>query len=245
MSGLVSVSFRSLSPEQILCRLEGTGLTSIEWGGDIHVPAGDIVTARSVRDLTAAAHLRTFSYGSYYRTGASDPADFVRVLASAEALDTDIIRIWAYTKSRAALDDEQYARVVADTRRICDMAPHMTLCTECHHGTLTEDPEATLAFLADVGRDNLKTYWQPNQFRPFKDNLASAALLAPHCRGVHVFDWSANARFPLAHGREPWRHYIDTIKFFSPGAEFLLEFMHDDRPESLPDAAATLCGWLA
>jgi len=47
-TGLVSVTFRKLSPTQIVNPVSKVGLQGIEWGGDIHVPTGDIYKAREV-----------------------------------------------------------------------------------------------------------------------------------------------------------------------------------------------------
>ena len=44
--GLVSVSFRPHTPEDILKAMQCAGLNYIEWGGDVHVPHGDEKTAR-------------------------------------------------------------------------------------------------------------------------------------------------------------------------------------------------------
>lgn len=259
MPGLVSVSFRQLSPEDILARMTTCGLDCIEWGGDIHVPAGDIATATRVRALSEAAGVRIHAYGSYYRIGASSPADFAAALTSAEALDAPIIRVWAYTQSRPAVEGDTYARIVADARRICDTAPDRLICLECHHGTLTEDYTDALDFIRTVARPNLRTYFQPNQFRDFAYNLAAARALAPLCHGVHTFSWSGNQKFPLNAPPHDtyWAAYIAAIReatretprpasgATNPAPEFLLEFMHDGRPESLPAAAATLRAWLA
>ena len=55
--GLVSISFRSLSPEEIIRIAKAAGLSAIEWGGDVHVPFGEIETARRVGEITRAAGL--------------------------------------------------------------------------------------------------------------------------------------------------------------------------------------------
>jgi hypothetical protein len=41
-TGLVSVTFRQLSAEEIIKLVVCAGLEGIEWGGDIHVPHGDL-----------------------------------------------------------------------------------------------------------------------------------------------------------------------------------------------------------
>ena len=73
--GLVSVSFRGESPETILHEARAAGLRAIEWGGDVHVPPGDLENARRIGAATREAGLSVAAYGSYYRLGtAEDPA---------------------------------------------------------------------------------------------------------------------------------------------------------------------------
>ena len=92
--GLVSISFRKLSWQDTLSLAKTAGLEAIEWGGDVHVPHGDVALAREVGEATRAAGLEVAAYGSYYRLGEPAP-DFSDVLASAKALGAPIIRIWA------------------------------------------------------------------------------------------------------------------------------------------------------
>ena len=67
MTGLTSVTFRHLSPSEIIRLAQKANMDGIEWGGDIHVPAGDKPTAKIVKEQTMHAGLQVFSYGSYYR----------------------------------------------------------------------------------------------------------------------------------------------------------------------------------
>ena len=114
-SGLVSITFRSLTPEQIIDLCVEAKIEGIEWGGDIHVPHGDIETATRVGSLTRAASIATPTYGSYYRVGKSedDGLAFDQVLASAVALETPAIRVWAGSMDSADADEaEGFARDV-------------------------------------------------------------------------------------------------------------------------------------
>ena len=63
-TGLVSISFRGSAPKEIAEAARGCGLSEIEWGSDVHVPAGDAETARAVRALTEQNGLRAGSYGT-------------------------------------------------------------------------------------------------------------------------------------------------------------------------------------
>src|SRR5688572_22964962 len=92
-SGLVSVTFRKLGPREIVQLASTAGLRGIEWGGDIHVPAGDLQTARAVRQISADAGLQVLAYGSYFRFQPGEA--FELVLETAVALGAPLIRIWA------------------------------------------------------------------------------------------------------------------------------------------------------
>ena len=59
-NGLVSISFRDFSPEKIVKMCAKAGLDGIEWGGDIHVPHGNLQVAVAVREITAAARIEPF-----------------------------------------------------------------------------------------------------------------------------------------------------------------------------------------
>ena len=164
-AGLVSVSFREERPESILREASAAGLSGIEWGGDVHVPPGDLDTARSVARLTAGAGLQVFAYGSYYRLGMSaNPAsDFLPVLDTAEALGAPFIRLWGGRKGSAALSRPEFEQMAGEMRILAGLAAEreITLTLECHAGTLTDDYPSSLRFLALVGRPNVQMYWLP------------------------------------------------------------------------------------
>lgn len=52
-TGLTSVTFRNLGIEQIVSLAGAAGADSIEWGGDIHVPPGDLSAARRAAAASA------------------------------------------------------------------------------------------------------------------------------------------------------------------------------------------------
>ena len=96
-SGLCSVTFRNLFPEQVAELVAQAGLDGIEWGGDVHVPTSDLAHAGKVQRLTHEHGLRVASYGSYYRLVASEEGKqpFEWTLETAVALGAPEIRVWA------------------------------------------------------------------------------------------------------------------------------------------------------
>ncbi len=97
--GLCSVTFRQLDPPALLDLAARAGLAAVEWGADVHVPVGDLATARDVAARTADAGLAVASYGSYWRAG---PEDVGPVLATARALGAPRVRVWAGRPARPA-----------------------------------------------------------------------------------------------------------------------------------------------
>ena len=92
--GLVSVTFRALSPAQVVDLVRQAGLRGIEWGGDIHAPPGNAARAREVRHLSLEAGLSVAAYGSYYRAAQSEAAGmpFAHVLDTA-GIRTDYVEL--------------------------------------------------------------------------------------------------------------------------------------------------------
>ena len=88
-------------------------------------------------------------------------------------------------------------------------------------------------------------FWQPNQFLSHEENMEACRALLPYIQRVHTFSWEGNGRYPLADHADRWKEYMDILKE-SPNASMplMLEFMHDNRPETLPETARTLLDWI-
>lgn len=140
--GLTSVTFRQLSPLEVIKLVERSPLTYIEWGGDVHVPHGDIKLAEQIYQMTVDGGLKISSYGSYYFVGESEPTglSFQKVLDTAIALKAPVIRIWAGRKGSMETDEFYRNMVIEDSLLIADMAASegIQLAYEYHAGTLTD-----------------------------------------------------------------------------------------------------------
>ncbi|MGM9637356.1 MAG: sugar phosphate isomerase/epimerase family protein [Eubacteriales bacterium] len=243
-SGLVSVSFRSLSPEEIIRAAARAGLSNIEWGGDVHLPPGDMELAHRIFGLTQAAGLQVSSYGSYFRIGVTPVEQFASVLATASALSAPIVRIWAYDRFLPECSGETWDDLVRQGAEIAQMAEDagIRVCLECHNHTLTEDYHSALKFMEAVNHPALQMYWQPNEKRDFDYNMRAVKALASYTEGIHVFHWDEHKHYPLAEGIEEWRAYLSVFQEKSSKKQLplLLEFMPDNQIESLPAEADTL-----
>ena len=246
-SGLVSITFRKLSPEKIVDLCVRAQLTGIEWGGDVHVPPGDPATAKRVAALTRDAGLEVAAYGSYFRLGAQPVDEFAPVLDSASALRAPIIRVWAGKMGSASTDEPSWQRTIDDGRAIAQLAADrdIRIATEWHGHTLTDTAPAARRLLDGIDHPHFGTYWQPHQRMRFEDCLTDMETALPRLLGVHVFHWDVQTvdKRPLAEGEHVWPTYLRKLGTARP-TYALLEFVRNDNPDQLLDDARTLNGWL-
>jgi 3-dehydroshikimate dehydratase len=261
-SGLVSVTFRKLSVAEVAQWAYRASLSAIEWGGDVHVPHGDIEAARGARAETIERGLVVSSYGSYYRIGESEKQglSFDAVLDTALELETEMVRVWAGSHDSQGYSAAEWSVAVEDARRICQLAAvaGVTIALEYHGKTITNTLDSTLRFLQDVSQANLKTYWQPRTGVSQEQNMAELTAVLPYLANVHVFQWTKGEdgktlRHALSEGREEWAEYLKAVleKGVRPREEkgseeryALLEFVKDDEPKQLFEDADVLTNLL-
>jgi 3-dehydroshikimate dehydratase len=248
--GLVSITFRSLSPKHIIELVARAGLSGIEWGSDVHVPHGKPALAKELAKMTRDAGLSSAAYGSYYRVG-NEPADlFPHLVDAAIALETRIIRVWAGHLGSDQTDAAGRQRVTKDARRISELAAAagLTIACEWHGGTLTDTAESAKQLFADVDHPAFRTYWQPHRLMALQQCLEDMETAKPRLVGLHVFQWNVGNgdREPLADGQALWRKYLAAAKSSLPEDSFaLLEFVKDDSPDQFLRDAQILRQWLS
>ncbi len=244
-SGLCSISFRELSVDEMVDLCQKAKIDGIEWGGDVHVPPGDIELAQSVKAKTEAAGLKVCSYGSYYRCDSEESA-FSEVLDSADALGATVIRVWAGRKGSNDADADYRAEVAEHLRRAVIAAREMdiTIALEYHGGTLTDTQASAQQLLNEVGLPELKLYWQPRTAQgDLKSNLAELKAALPHLAHVHCFHWGKagfKERHPLLDGTSDWKAYLEPIRALEGDRYVILEFVKDNSPEQFLEDASVL-----
>lgn len=248
-TGLVSITFRKLSPEEIVKLVSQAGLQEIEWGGDVHVPHGDVQRAEKVRRLTESAGLRTAAYGSYYRLGAEPGKSpvFADVLASATALGAPTIRVWPGTRASAEADAAYRTQVAEELHTIADEAAraNIGISLEFHANTLTDTTDSAVALLDAVPHTNVRTLWQPPNGAPLEYCVEGLRQVLPRSGNIHVFHWwpTAGDRHPLTDGTERWREYLEILRATGKERALLLEFVRGDDPAQFLEDATTLKAW--
>ncbi len=238
-TGLTSVTFRNKSAAEIVECAKKANLCGIEWGGDIHVPPGDLIQAEYVANLTESSGLEVLSYGSYFRAGSCD--DFTDILATAVTLNAPIIRIWAGCISPYKISDNEFVRLVNTIKTACLLAKekNITVALEYHRGSMTETTDGALRLINAVGCDNLKTYWQPNPEISHMEHLSEIDMLLPWIVGYHVFYWKEDStRLSLSEGFDEWKEYLQKGKSANPN--LLIEFVKKDNSKHFYEDAKAL-----
>ena len=237
--GLVSVSFRPAAPEAVIQAAKAAGLSCIEWGSDVHAPCQDTDRLDQIVRLQAQYGIGCCSYGTYFRLGVTPLAELEGYILVAKRLGTNVLRLWAGKQSPWEFSAKDKEKLFADSKAAAQMAERagVVLCLECHKKTYTETAEAALALLQAVDSPAFRMYWQPNQSRTPAENLENARALRNYVNHIHVFQWKDKDRFSLAEGLAEWQDYLAE---FAGERCLLLEFMPDDRLESLPAEAEAL-----
>ncbi|WP_433273476.1 sugar phosphate isomerase/epimerase family protein [Actinosynnema sp. CS-041913] len=245
-AGLASVTFRDRPVEQVVGLAADAGLGVVEWGGDVHVPPGDLAGAARAARLCRENGLAVGTYGSYYKPGASDPADFAPVLATAEALGAPRIRVWAGVKGSADVGPAERAVITDDLRRCAESAAGrgIAVTAEHHVESLTDELGSAVRLLDDV---DLVAHWQPREAPDVRDCLTEVTALLPRLAAVHAFSWGPDGfteRLPLSARADLWQPLLNLLAEDGRDRHVVLEFVPDDSPEAFRRDAATLLAWL-
>ena len=237
--GLVSISFRKHTPEEIIQAVKAAGLSCIEWGSDVHAPCKDTDILQSIAALQKEYGVECSSYGTYFNLETHSLNDLPAYIAAAKILGTNILRLWGGTRKGADMTEEELATFTDTCRRAAVMAEeqNVILCLECHMRSVTETPDYAASLMEAVNSPHFRMYWQPFQWLDTEGSLAVAKAVAPYARHIPVFNWRGGDRFPLLDAVEDWKAYLTA---FTTPRTLLLEFMPDDRMESLPTEADAL-----
>ena len=234
--GLCSVSFRKHTPEEILRAMKAADLSVIEWGSDVHCPPDK---AEEIFELQKQYGIKCCSYGTYFRLGVTPIEELAAYIRAVKMLGTDVLRLWCGDKNSedyAESGKRELFTVCKEAAEIAE-AEDVTLCMECHNNTYTNAKESALELMRAVDSEHFRMYWQPNQHKSEEENVLYAKLLSPYTKNIHVFNWKDKEKYPLRDAKDVWKSYLSC---FDDNINLLLEFMPDNKIESLKNEAAAL-----
>ena len=234
--GLCSVSFRKNTPEEILQAMKAAELSVIEWGSDVHCPPEK---ANEIARLQRQYGIRCCSYGTYFRVGVTPICELEKYIKAAKTLGTNVLRLWCGDKNSEDYAESEKRNLFAACNAAAKIAEAegVTLCMECHIQTYTNAKESALELMKAVDSKHFRMYWQPNQFRSHEENIEYARLISDSTVNIHVFNWTEKEKHPLKDATGLWKTYLSC---FEDGKNLLLEFMPDDKIESLKSEAEAL-----
>ena len=230
--GLCSVTFRKKAIEEITDIAKKAGIGFIEWGADVHVRTID--DAKKVKELCSKADIKISSYGSYFNSAVYNEDKWIEVCEIAKEMGAESIRIWLGKKNSQITSETEYALLLENMAKMCDIASQysLTVCPECHDNTFNNNTDAFLRFAAELNRDNFKTYFQSRYFRMEYD-LDRIDRTYDYIKDVHVSyrDLKREQLF-----RKKDRNYLDTLlkKLMSKSFDgiIMVEFVSSDSEKN-------------
>lgn len=250
-TGIVSVTFRKKTIDEIIRLAKSNSLECIEVGSDVHAPKDDPENCRRIAALAADSGIEIISYGSYYKLGQyeSPEAEFQCYISAAKLLKAKNIRIWAGVRGSADIGPDERSRLTAEARLCARLAAEagLTMSFEYHGGTLTDGCDSALKLMDDIAADNVSLYWQPNQYKDTDFNTSALKRVLPFVSNIHVFAWDARGgsclRFPLDGHKAAWHEYLDILSADKKEHALLMEFVKDDSDAHFIEDAKTLSEW--
>ena len=238
-TGVVSVSFRKLSVDEVIRYTKEAGLSAIEWGSDVHAPYTDMEKIEYIAKAQKEAGLYCPSYGTYFKLGEHDTEELRGYIAAAKVLGTNVLRLWCGNKNYADLTPEEREHIITESKKAAKIAEELgaVLCMECHNNSFTNSLEGALDLMKSVDSTAFRMYWQPATKETLESNIEYATNIAPYTYTVHVYYYQDGVKHPLADGTAQWKRYLEC---FDGSQHLLLEFMPDNSPESLATEAKTL-----
>ncbi len=239
--GLCSVTFRSLSYEDVIRHAKAAGIEGIEWGEcDNHVVLGDEARIIDIREKTKANGLEVFSLGAYCTM--TDEDDWKQSLEAALLLETAVIRVWAGEIGSESCPKAEYDAIVRNTQKLADAAAEhgITIGFEFHPNTLADSAEAAIKLIKAIDRKNVGMYWQRNA-EDVEGDLADIEALKPYMvKHFHINHYVPGEGYLLLEelGDKLEKYYVDFKD--DDSYRVMIEFVKDENPENLIKDGATM-----
>ncbi len=238
-TGVVSVSFRKLSVDEVIKLVGESGLKAIEWGSDVHAPYTDRERLEYIAKAQKDAGLYCPSYGTYFKLGEHPTEELRGYIEAAKILGTNILRLWCGNKKYEDMTAEEIDHLFGEAKKAAKIAEEKgaVLCMECHNNSCTETLDGALAIINAVDSPAFRMYWQPATKAGFENNMKYAEAIAPYTYTIHSYYYKDGVQLSLDEGIDEWKKYLEC---FDGTQHILLEFMPGGDPAALNAEAAAL-----
>lgn len=232
-SGFTSTSLRKYSIEEVVKAAVKSGASVIEWGSDYHIKNPN--DAKKARALCDEFGIKTSAYGSYYRIGSDNFDEWERLCENATILDAKCIRTWLGKKGSKMTSEKEYSELINQTMRLSDKANEygLIIANECHPNTYNDTTESSIKYLEDVGRENVRTYYQ-SWYRNKKSDLEKLDRLFNYITDVHI-SFSELKKFQMFHKKDPEfiKDILQQLAVRNFNGNILIEFTKGGKLDSL------------
>lgn len=215
--GLVSSSFSTFSPQDVLKFAANTGFEGIEWAAEAHLQPGDKAAAQSLMMETLMARLSIVSYAALYRVspGKETGLGFQSLLDTASILQAPILRIFAGHVPYDREQDEARNRLLEELKRLGDLAAQrgITLCLSFGKGTALEEYKAARRLLGELGHAFVRIAWEPLPGARPEESSATIEEFAASTALVIARQTDTHGRgSPLSAEGELWTRRVEAFR---------------------------------
>lgn len=234
--GMASVAFRQLTAEQMISFATDIHMDIIEWNF-CHVPTGEEKRANEISRLCQQEGLEVSAYHSdaCVSSNATKQASFEAVLATAQSLGTNCLRIRAGEISSEKAEEDALRYFTEHAEQLAQEAEEcgMEICFPFCENSLFDNYNVVIALLERMNAKNVFVDWRPNRTTSMIYNIYELKMMLRYIKNVHVFYQNTlGESLPLVEGRDGWQQYIKILRS-KPERALLLESVQNDSPEEM------------
>ncbi len=215
------------------CNCDGVEI----WGKNGHLPynASDR-EIESVKAMCSQRGLDIITYGSYLKL-ITDEFDnqYKQNIDCAAKLGARMIRIWAGNIPSKLAKDDIVANAVKQLKILADYATDkgITIVIENHDNSLADNSEMILRLIESVGKNNIKSYWQPSFREDKEDWYRALENLITVLGGIHAQNYSGgyNERKQTFNGDVNYKKIADILKSHKKRCPIFVEFPAPGEPK--------------
>ena len=225
--------------EDLLAPIAAAGFSAVEvWQNHAALLAPkELESLRRKADAVGVSFPIVGMYPQFHLEAEERRAELARfdaMMGTMRVLGARVLKLMPGRVPSVKLTPELWARSVEFVRevlaRTAGAGPMVPL--ETHAGTVADDPDALLRFIADVGSDRLKVCWQPFDFASSDKAIELYDRLAAHVVHLHLQGRAGNSMSLLEESNIAYRRILRHILGSGFDGYASIEFVRDCVVES-------------